>query len=196
VDAIMSESNLEPKSESKGLSFSPSARRARLRDFQTQLMERMQAAKSGALVGASQLGVRIGGERFLIDLREAGEIVTFANLTQVPLTKEWYLGLSNIRGNLTSVVDYSRFAGGSTTPQESSCRVLAFANSLVFNSGLLVSQVLGLRNVDEMNLLDDAQQDAHSPWVLNRYQDRDGQEWKQLSIATLVQNQDFLQIGL
>lgn len=191
----MSEFSLDAKSEDKVVSFAPNARRARLRDFQAQLMERMQAAKLGAVAGANQLGIRIGNERFLIELREAGEIVSFTNLTKVPLTKEWYLGLSNIRGNLTSVVDYARFVGEGLTPQDSSCRVLAFANSLVFNGGLLVSQVLGLRNVEDMNLLDDAPQDVVRPWVLNHYQDRDGQKWKQLSIASLVQNQEFLHIG-
>jgi twitching motility protein PilI len=176
-------------------------RRARLRDFQAQLMERMQAAKAGSHVRANQLGVLIGRTRYLIDLREAGEIVSSGNLTKVPLTKAWYLGLSNVRGSLTSVIDYSLFEGGDATNQDSSCRVLAFSNSLSFNSGILVSKVLGLRNADEMQLIDDSEELA-SPeikaksWVLNRFIDADGQIWSQLSLSLLVQDQEFLHIGL
>lgn len=176
-------------------------RRARLRDFQSQLMERMQAAKAGSHVRANQLGVQIGKFRYLIDLREAGEIVSSGNLTKVPLTKPWYLGLSNVRGSLTSVIDYSLFEGNEATFLDSSCRVLAFSNSLSFNSGLLVSKVLGLRNADEMDLIDEqaeasAGQKQKKPWVLNRFLDADGQIWSQISLSLLVQDQEFLQIGL
>ncbi|MBR7799904.1 chemotaxis protein CheW [Undibacterium fentianense] len=177
-------------------------RRARLRDFQSQLMERMQAAKAGSHVRANQLGVLIGKQRYLIDLREAGEIVTSGNLTKVPLTKPWYLGLSNVRGSLTSVIDYSLFEGNEATFLDASCRVLAFSNSLSFNSGLLVSKVLGLRNADEMDLIDEMassdepQIGARKPWVLNRFIDADGHIWSQLSLSLLVQDQEFLHIGL
>lgn len=177
-------------------------RRARLRDFQSQLMERMQAAKAGAHVRANQLGVQIGKFRYLIDLREAGEIVSSGNLTQVPLTKPWYLGLSNVRGSLTSVIDYSLFEGNEATFLDSSCRVLAFSNSLSFNSGLLVSKVLGLRNADEMDLIDEQATEEggipqqKKPWVLNRFLDAEGHVWSQLSLSLLVQDQEFLHIGL
>ncbi|WP_246464712.1 chemotaxis protein CheW [Undibacterium seohonense] len=177
-------------------------RRARLRDFQSQLMERMQAAKAGAHVRANQLGVQIGKFRYLVDLREAGEIVSSGNLTKVPLTKPWYLGLSNVRGSLTSVIDYSLFEGNDATFVDSSCRVLAFSNSLSFNSGLLVSKVLGLRNADEMDLIDEqaaelnVNQQQKKPWILNRFLDADGQIWSQISLSLLVQDQEFLHIGL
>ena len=47
-------------------------------------MERMQAAKAGSLIRANQLGVLIGKGRYLIDLKEAGEIVAAGNMTKVP----------------------------------------------------------------------------------------------------------------
>ena len=175
-------------------------RRARLRDFQTQLMERMQAAKAGTQGRANQLGVMIGQSRYLVDLREAGEIVSSGNMTKVPLTKDWYLGVANIRGTLTSVIDFSKFKGDGATPQEVSNRVLAFSSSLAFNSGLLVTQVLGLRNSEEMQLLEekvnqDSQGVLKQPWLLNQFLDKDGNQWSQLSLSLLVIDQDFLQIA-
>jgi twitching motility protein PilI len=183
------------------LSSSKVARRGRLRDFQTQLMERMQAAKAGSHVRANQLGVMIGRSRYLIDLKEAGEIVASGNLTRVPLTKSWYLGVSNVRGSLTSVVDFSLFSGGDPTTLDSSCRVLAFSNALSFNSAILVSKVLGLRNADEMQLTDDGHEDGtgrgvRKPWILNQFLDAEGNNWTQISLLLLVQDQNFLHIGL
>ena len=177
-----------------------SVRRTRLRDFQTQLMARMQAAQSGTQTAVSQLGVMVGRSRYLVDLREAGEIVSAGNMTKVPLTKDWYLGLANVRGNLTSVVDLSRFAGGELTPKESSCRVVAFASGLAFSSGLLVSQVLGLRDSSKMEVASMSDEAVASfenkPWILNTYKDADGHLWSELSLSLLVQDQEFLHVGL
>ncbi|MBC7405473.1 MAG: chemotaxis protein CheW [Cytophaga sp.] len=175
-------------------------RRARLREFQTQLMARMQAAQSGSQTTVSQLGIMIGRSRYLVALREAGEIVTAGNMTKVPLTKDWYLGLANVRGNLTSVVDLSRFEGNESTLHESSCRVVAFASGLAFNSGLLVSQVLGLRDSNKMEkqVLTSENVDGlvHKPWIVNQYLDVDGNLWSELSLSLLVQDQEFLHVGL
>lgn len=174
-------------------------RRTRLREFQAQLVERMQAAQRGGYTQLSQLGILIGQTKYLLDLREAGEIVSAGAMTKVPLTRDWYVGLSNIRGSLTSVVDLPRFEGREATKQDASCRIVAFAPGLAFNSGLLVSQVLGLRNVAEMEALPPDTADEHAagkPWLFQKYRDRDGQVWAELSLAMLVQDQDFLQIGL
>ena len=174
-------------------------RRTRLREFQAQLVERMQAAQTGTRTSASQLGVMIGQARYLLELREAGEIVSAGSMTKVPLTKDWYLGLSNIRGSLTSVIDLGRFEGFDATNVDNSCRVVAFAPSLSFNSGLLVSQVLGLRNaadMEEQPVLDNGSEISDKPWIVKKYRDKDANVWIALSLAALVQNQEFLQVGL
>jgi twitching motility protein PilI len=180
----------------------PAVRRTRLREFQAQLMDRMQEAQRGTQLRVSQLGIMIGQSRYLLDLREAGEIVSAGHMVKVPLTKDWYLGLSNVRGNLTSVVDLARFDGGQATVLDSSCRVVAFAPSLAFNSGLLVSQVLGLRNSSEMEAEVTADTNTGSttlenkPWIVAVHRDQDGKLWSELSLSMLVQNQEFLHVGL
>jgi twitching motility protein PilI len=169
-------------------------RRMRLREFQAQLVERMQAAKSGAQAQANQLGVMIGQTRWLLNLQEAGEIVSVGTITKVPLTQDWFLGLTNIRGNLISVVDIARFQGMASTPIEKDSRIVAFASSLQFNSGLLVSRVMGLRNTAEMK-----QSDANasaSPWSSASYVDRDSQLWRELDLSLIVQDPQFLHVGL
>ncbi|CAN5897231.1 N/A [soil metagenome] len=197
----MNQTSREPKAAgSEIVKPDPGLRRTRLREFQAQLMARMQAAQSGSDVRVSQLGIVIGHSRYLLDLREAGEIVTAGSMVHVPLTKDWYLGLSNIRGNLTSVVDLGRFEGRAPTVLDSSCRVVAFASGLAFNSGLLVSQVLGLRNSNDMEAQIVPEADAggfiNKPWIARQFLDLDGNLWSELSLSLLVQDQDFLHIGL
>ncbi|OGB20878.1 MAG: twitching motility protein PilI [Burkholderiales bacterium RIFCSPLOWO2_02_FULL_57_36] len=171
-------------------------RRTRLREFQAQLVERMQAARSGVDTRVNQLGVMIGRNRWLLSLQEAGEIVSVGAITQVPLTQDWFLGLANIRGNLISVVDFARFQDQTPTPIDKDSRIVAFAPALSFNSGLLVSRVMGLRNVAEMELQSDTPALEDGNWMAQRYVDKESQVWTELNLSLVVQDPKFLQVGL
>lgn len=171
------------------------ARRTRLREFQAQLVERMQAARTGANPYASKLGVLIGQRPCLLNLQEAGEIISVGAITAVPLTHDWFLGLTNVRGNLVSVIDLARFQGQGTTPVDRESRVVVFAPSLSFNSGILVSRVLGLRNVADMRI-QDGEPESAAPWAPRQYVDRDSQVWTEIDLSLIVQDAQFLHVGL
>ena len=174
----------------------PAARRLRMRDFQTRLVDRMQAARGGSDVRAGQLGVLIGETRWLFDLQQAGEIVAAGAMTRVPLTQAWFLGLTNIRGNLISVVDFAQFQGGAPTPIDKQCRIIAFAPSLGFNGGVLVSRVLGLRNIADMRAEEtDSGVDAASAGPVRRYIDRERDDWQVLDLAAVTRDPRFLHVG-
>jgi twitching motility protein PilI len=161
-----------------------SARRSRLRQYQVQLLERMQAARSNSAARINQLGVQIGPERILLDLTQAGEIVPVPPITSVPLAQPWYLGLANIRGNLVGVVDLARYLKLGETAVGPDSRVVTFAGSLGFNCGLLVARVYGLRHAGDMRAEGDHLVDAEA------------REWSMLDLAALVRDPRFLQIGL
>ena len=170
-----------------------SARRLRLREFQSQLVERMQAARTGEDTQLRQLGVVIGTQCWLLNLKEAGEIVTVGTITRVPLTQPWFLGLTNLRGNLVSVVDLAHLMGESPTAIDKETRIIAFGPSLGFNSALLVARVMGLRNVSSMVRQDNPQTSA--AWIGNRYLDQDGQLWSELNLSRMTEDAQFLHVG-
>lgn len=171
------------------------ARRTRLREFQAQLVERMQAARTGTSPYASKLGVLIGQRPCLLNLQEAGEIISVGAITTVPLTHDWFLGLTNVRGNLVSVIDLARFQGHGVTPVDRESRIVVFAPSLSFNSGILVSRVLGLRNVADMRA-QDGETESAAPWAPRQYVDRDSQVWTEIDLSLIVQDAQFLHVGL
>jgi twitching motility protein PilI len=160
-----------------------SGRRARLRQYQVQLLERMQAARTNTGAPVNQLGVLIGTERYLLDLTEAGEIVPVAPIIPVPLTQPWYLGLSNIRGSLVGIIDLARYLGLPETAAGPEGRIVTFAAGLGFNCALLVSRVYGLRHAAAMEPAG------------GRLRDADANEWTPLDLAALVLDTRFLQVG-
>jgi twitching motility protein PilI len=64
-------------------------------------------------------------------------------ISSVPLTKPWYLGLANIRGVLASVVDFGAFISGEPTARTPDCR-LVFDRPAVGDGTLFPSDHLGL----------------------------------------------------
>lgn len=187
----------QPNRATSGRSRSGS--RTRLREFQADLAERLRRAAT-APSKQSRLAVRIareGGEQnFLINLPEAGEIISIPDVASVPLTKAWYLGLANVRGNLVSVVDLSRFGGLGPTQIDKDSRVLAFSSELRFNAGILVTRMLGLRNSEQLTPVASAAHESQPAWVGSAFRDADGVSWQELHLAALAADERFLQIGI
>jgi twitching motility protein PilI len=171
-------------------------RRTRLHAFQVELVERMRAARSGLDARSSQLGIMLGDRRCLLNLQQTGEIVTLGALTEVPLTQDWFLGLMNVRGNLISVVDFARFHGYAATKPDAASRVVCLSPSLMPNGGLLVSRVIGLRNVSEMAVQAETVEEGLPAWFGRRYLDGDAQQWTELKLSAMVQDPNFLHVGM
>ena len=169
------------------------AKKISLREFQQGLVSKIQNATQ-ATVTSARLGVQVGPENWLLDLTDASEVVPVPKLTPAPLTKAWFCGVANVRGNLYSVVDFSAYQGFEPTPQNVESRLLLLNNRYLGNAALLVTRMLGLRNVDDFRA--NEQQSAARSWIRSQYRDKGGALWNQLDLARLVEQADFIQVGL
>lgn len=170
------------------------ARKLDLRTFQQELASRL-ATKTAAQVESSRLGLACGGERWLIRLADAGEVVTMPDIVPVPLTRPWYLGVANIRGNLYSVVDFARFLGRDTPPGTGQARLVLFGpRTGEINAGIVVTRVLGLRNLSE--LAPAAPPQDVPAWYAQRWMDGDGNAWQEMDLALLARDAAFLSVGV
>jgi twitching motility protein PilI len=168
-----------------------------LRDFQARLTERLRQARTSPDL-AARLGLMIGEDRYLVDLTEAGEIVPMPDsIVPVPLTRDWLLGLVNLRGMLFTVIDLQRYANEGHAELGKESRLLAIAARLNFNAAIVVTRMLGLRSVGSMRVVDDAT-DADAPrhdWIGATLVDAEGQLWRELSLVRLSASDRFLMVG-
>ncbi len=168
-----------------------------LRAFQQELATRL-AAKTAAQVEQSRLGLACAGQQWLIRLADAGEVIALPQTASVPLTKPWYLGIANIRGNLYGVIDFAGFLGHALEPiasGTSQTRLVLFGPRVgELRAGLVVHRVLGLRNLAELQPGDPAS-DAPS-WYGARWVENNGATWQEIDLARLSQDAAFLQVGL
>jgi twitching motility protein PilI len=174
-----------------------------LKDFQSRLNERLREAGTTPDL-AARLGLMIGGQRWLVDLSEAGEIVPVPDtIAPVPLTRDWLLGLVNLRGALYTVIDLQRFAHLGRTEVSKESRLLALAARLEFNAAILVTRMLGLRNVASMRIEESSpspEEGGFGPsgrpdWVGRTLIDADGHRWHELDLARLAAGSTFLLAG-
>lgn len=167
------------------------AKRGSLSEFQAHLARRLAGASEQAAAGL--LGVLSGSDYWLLSLSDSGEVVPLPTLTNVPLTRPWYVGIANIRGNLYSVTDFSAFQGKEATPQNPSSRLLLIGARHGNNAALLVTRMLGLRNIEDLT---PAAADDEAPvWARQVFTDKEGRRWKMLDVPELLADERFMDIG-
>ena len=163
-----------------------------LREFEDRLSERMRQASTAPRT--ARLGLMIGGQRWLVELAQAGEIVPVpSQITPVPLTRPWFRGLVNLRGALYGVTDFSAFMGGMPTPVTKESRLLALSSALNLNAALLVTRMLGLHDAARWATVPDCP--PGEAWTGERWIDPEGREWCELSLSRLSADPRFLAVG-
>ena len=171
------------------------SKRLNLREFQQNLIDRLQV-KDLSATRVDTLGVQIAGRNWLVDMVDISEVLPLPALTAVPFTRPWFRGVANVRGNLYSVVDMAAYehsgtaasTGSGQASGDANNRVLLVAERFAFNVALLVDRVLGLRDARTWS-----QSEADGRI---EYRDEQGASWRKLDVRGLLEQAEFLQIGI
>lgn len=174
------------------------ANREALRELQTRLASRLQAARTGPAT-LSWLAVRAGQANYLFPLEQAGEIFPLANVQHVPYCRAWFMGVTNLRGGLFGVVDLASFVddGAKRTKTEqvlAQASVITFGASLELNCALMVDALAGLRKPEAFS--EEAPPAPGSPvYCGKRFVEPGGVQWQEIKLQTLSQYPEFLNIS-
>ena len=174
------------------------AKREALRELQTRLASRLQAARAEG-VSASWLAVKAGAANCLLPLAQAGEIFPLPHVQVVPYVRPWFMGVVNLRGGLYGVVDLASFLGDALTPVRTEqslaqASVITFNAALELNCALMVDALAGLRKSEAFS--DAVAPPEGSPEYLGRrFTDIEGVPWQEINLQSLSRFPDFLRIG-
>ena len=173
------------------------ANREALRELQVRLASRLQAARDEGLSVSSWLAVESAGNYYLLPLGHAGEIFPWTVVQHVPYTQKWFLGVANLRGGLTGVVDLAALLGEApvrTDQALSESSLLALNPALEVNAALLVDRLAGLRSTDAFVASEPPADDA-PVFFGTTYIDSNGTRWQELNLQALSQHNAFLSIS-
>jgi twitching motility protein PilI len=171
------------------------AERLSLKDYQRELVNRLKEAGAGRM--ASKLGMQLGAETWLVDLADAGEVIPVPAVTPVPLTKPWFKGVANVRGNLYSVVDFPAFLGVGAVAVGEHSRLLLIGDRFRTAAALLIDRSLGLRNPEQLKPRAGPNETAgeRPAWLRAEFEDGEGRGWKELDLPELVRHTEFLSVS-
>ncbi len=175
------------------------AKREALRELQTRLAKRLQAAQSEGMA-VNWLAVRAGGHDYLLPLAQSGEIVAMSPVQPVAHTKPWFKGVLNVRGSLLGVVDLAGFVaacGGAAaaSPASAQASLVTLNAELGLHCALQIDSLAGLRGSDAF--VSSSAADATAPaWFGGRHVDAGGVVWQEIHVRALAQSAAFLGIGI
>jgi twitching motility protein PilI len=142
------------------------------------------------------IGFRLGDFYLVSSIAEVNEILRVPQVTAVPGTKAWMLGIANVRGNLMPIVHLRGLLEGERYKANDGARVLAIKQS-TGTVGLVVDEVLGQRsfvdeNKRELSVFLDS---PISALLLHEYA-QGTLNWGVFSMTALVRNAEFLQASV
>lgn len=167
-----------------------------LRKYQEDILVRIKDRSRSADASArNRLGVRAGDLRLLVRLDDVGEVLPVPEMHPVPLSKPWFLGMANVRGNLYGISDLGRFSGQAQTTLTPASRILLLHPKYKAHAALLVSAIAGLRPLDQMEEQPEAAQAGN--WLGGRvFRDTAGETWQEIDIKALLALPAFMKIAL
>lgn len=117
-------------------------------------------------VNATQFVIMgMGGVEIALPAGKVTGVERLSDITPVPNTVNWVLGVANLRGAITSVVDLRQFCGLPRVEATSRSRVVVTsAGAMVI--GFLVDSVNEIRVLPEESLVRDTVRQASPPWLL------------------------------
>ena len=165
--------------------------RNRLRDFQQALAQRLRLAAE-LPQRQSRLAVTVGDRGYLLNLDDISEVAPIGQLTPVPLTQPWFLGVTNVRGTLYAVSDFAAWLGLHFTSDIGARRLILLGRRLnKQRAGIVVTRVVGLRLLDEMKSHESSRR---RDWETASWLDRDGVSWIEVDLEQLASDAEFLQV--
>ena len=115
-------------------------------------LERMEALGSKVVDGKQYIVVKLGNERFGIDIDIVDNIVRMQRITRVPKSQKYYKGVINLRGDVVPVMSMRLKMGMEPDEYTNSTRIIIEKFDTNAFVGFIVDEVLQIVSIDETTL--------------------------------------------
>jgi twitching motility protein PilI len=135
---------------------------------------------------------RLGDYHLTCRIDQIDEIIAFPPFYPVPGTKDWLLGIANVRGNLAPVSDLGWYLFGTRTPVTARTRLI-LTRIQGRLAGLVVDEVFGQRHFHTDDLQsDDDWDDTELAGLVRQEFPTNEQNWGVFEIESLQRLPDFM----
>ncbi len=117
-----------------------------LRERARSLAQKRDTEEEANEVCLPVIEFKLGNERYAVDVGFVREVCPLRDLTPVPCTPRFILGIINVRGQVVSVTDMKALFGLSGNPTGDQGRVLILSDHAM-EMGILVDEVFGEQRI-------------------------------------------------
>lgn len=142
------------------------------------------------------ISFRIDNQKFVAEMGEVLEVLSYPEMSKVPRSKPWMIGIANVRGNLLPIMDLKNYLIGEKTNVHRRSRVLV-VNSKGIVTGLLVDESMGIKRffVDQFSSSVSDVNTEFKQYVIGSFDDS-GDEWYKFSVKALSDNPQFIRAAV
>lgn len=158
-------------------------------DYQRQLHERTLSAQQQGDRSLQRLAFMAGEYGLLVHMTDAKEIMAMPAVTRVPGTLDWFVGLSNYRGKLLSVIDLDSLITAKKNASNTTERLIILSDHFLVPCALRVSQLCGLLDVNSIPIK--APSKINHSWFDAEYS-IDNKQWYELNLMRMQSDPIFL----
>lgn len=146
------------------------------------------------------IAFRLGNALAVAALTEIREVLPSPKiLAKVPGAKAWVSGIANIRGQLLPVIDLKACLTGEHTHCEKKTRLLILNQSGV-SAGILVDEVVGIKNFPQDNLETNPSYPDQVQWLVpfarGIFQEAENESWIVFDMSVLTKSRPFLEAAV
>ena len=136
---------------------------------------------------------KTNNQNLLVNMRQVSEVVEVSSITLIPGVQSWVAGIANIRGVVTPLIDLGLYLEEGASQTRTRCHVIAIERADI-RFGLIVNQVVGMRQVNSDNLQETKANEAIDSFITSTIEIL-GEQWQIFDIEKLVATHKFYQVA-
>ncbi len=143
------------------------------------------------------LAFNLGTHRYIVPIADINEVIAVTNFASIPRSQCWLIGISNIRGNLVTLLDLHKiiFDTSSNADLQSKRALLVKQDAQYF--GLVIDSIIGMKSFQSEKASDQVPDEFDPNYISHIsafYQS--GEEWyAALAVISLLQDERFQQLS-
>lgn len=142
------------------------------------------------------LAFHLGTHKYIIPIADVSEVLTVKDLTTIPRSPSWLVGISNVRGNLITLLDAHEFIFGVPMQGNYDSKRMLLIKQDVHHYGLVIDSIIGMKSFNTDQGTDEVPEGFdydHIDHISAFYSS--GEEWfAALSIHSILSDERFVQL--
>ena len=142
------------------------------------------------------LAFQLGKHKYLIPIADVSEVLSINEYTHIPRSPSWLVGISNVRGNLVTLLDLHDFIFSKIASAKYTSKRMLLVKQDTHYYGLIIDSIIGMKSFNAEHGSDEVPagfDTQHIDHISAFY--RSGEEWfASLSINSLLADERFAQL--